>query len=143
VKRVNRRLSDGIQSLGGLMQMLRDVAVNSGGKVISVAPAMEEWGVSFTIDNGLYWAGLSYSESEILSLRVCGVSRNLAQEIGFGSAQVGIPNTYLWWNRLDLESEGVRFFAKTESNQFECIEQFLTESIQASAPALGQAQKIA
>jgi len=143
VETVNRRLSDGIQSLGGLMRMLREVAVNSGGKVISAAPTMEDWGVSFTIDNGLYWAGLSYSESEILLLRVCGVSRSLAQEIGFGSAQVGIPNTYLWWNRLDLESEGVRFFAKTESNQFECIEQFLTESIQASAPALGQVQNIA
>jgi hypothetical protein len=143
VEKVNRRLSDGIQSLGGLMRMLREVAVNSGGKVISAAPTMEDWGVSFTIDNVLYWTGLSYSESEILLLGVCAVNRNRAQEIGFGSVQVGIPNTYSWWNRLDLESEGVHFFAKTESNQIECIEQFLTESIQASAPALGQEQNIA
>lgn len=137
MEKVNRRLSDGIQSLAGLMRMLRKVAVNSGGKVISAAPTMENWGVSFTIDNVLYWTGLSYSESEILLLGVC-VNRNRAQEIGFGSVQVGIPNTYSWWNRLDLESEGVRFFAKTESNQIECIEQFLSVSIRASATALGQ-----
>ena len=92
----------------------------------------------FTIDNVLYWTGLSYSESEILLLGVCGDNRSLAQKIGFGSVQVGITNAYSWWNRLDLESEGVRFFAKTKSNQIQCIEQFLTESIQASAPALGQ-----
>lgn len=141
--KVNRRLSDGIQSLGGLLRMLRKVAVNSGGKVISAAPTMEDWGVSFTIDNVLYWTGLSYSESEILLLRVCGVNRSRAQKIGFGSVQIWIPNSYAWWNRLDLDSEGVRFFAKTESNQIECIEQFLTESIRASTPALGQARNIA
>ena len=138
VEEVNRRLSDGVHSLGALMLMLREAAVNSGGKVTSAAPTMEDWGVSFTMGNGLYWNGLSYSESEILFLRVFGVNRNRAQEIGFGSVQVWIPNNYSWWNRLDLESERVRFFAKTKSNQIECIERFLRESIQASTPALGQ-----
>ena len=138
VEEVNRRLSDGVHSLGALMLMLREAAVNSGGKVTSAAPTMEDWGVSFTMGNGLYWNSLSYSESEILFLRVFGVNRNRAQEIGFGSVQVWIPNNYSWWNRLDLESERVRFFAKTKSNQIECIERFLRESIQASTPALGQ-----
>src|ERR1035438_8833196 len=97
VRKVNRRRSDGIQSLGSLMKMLRDAAVNSGGKVTSAAPTMEEWGVSFSIDNGLYWAGLNYAESEILFVRVFGVNRNRAQEIGFGSGQVSISNSQSWW----------------------------------------------
>jgi hypothetical protein len=143
VEKVNRRLSDGIQSLCSLVQMLREAAVNSGGQVTGAAPTMEDWGVSFTIDNGLYWAGLNYSESEILFLRVYGVNRNRAREIGFGSVQVWMPNSFSWWNRLDLESERVRFFAKTKSNQVECIEQFLRESIRASTPALGQEQNTA
>jgi len=136
--RVNRRLSDGIHSLGALMLMLREAAVNFGGKVTSAAPTMEDWGVSFSIGNALYWTGLSYSQSEILLLKVLGVNRNRAQEIGFGSVQAWIPNNYSWWNRLDLESERVRFFAKTKSNQIECIERFLRESIQASTPTLGE-----
>lgn len=140
---VNRRLSDGIHSLGALMLMLREAAVNFGGKVTSAAPTMEDWGVSFTIGNVLYWTGLSYSQSEILLFKIFGVNRNRAQEIGFGSVQAWIPNSYSWWNRLDLESERVRFFAKTESNQIECIEQFLSESIQASTPALTQGDKTA
>jgi hypothetical protein len=143
VGKMNRRLRDGIHSLGALMQMLREAAISAGGEVTSAAPTMEDWGVSFTLGNGLYWTGLSYSESEILFLRVFGVNRNRALEIGFGSVQPWIPNSYAWWNRLDLESERVRFFAKTESNQIECIEQFLTESIGASTPALGQAQNTA
>ena len=136
--RVNRRLSDGIHSLGALMLMLREAAVNFRGKVTSAAPTMEDWGVSFTIGHGLYWTGLSYSESEILLFKVFGVNRNRAQEIGFGSVQAWNPNRYSWWNQLDLESEKVRFFAKTESNQIECIERFLGESIQASIPTLGE-----
>ena len=143
MEKVNRRLSDGIQSLCSLVQMLREAAVNSGGQVTGAAPTMEDWGVSFTLDNGLYWAGLNYSESEILFLRVYGVNRNRARDIGFGSVQVWMPNSFSWWNRLDLESERVRFFAKTKSNQVECIEQFLRESIRASTPALGQEQNTA
>ena len=125
------------------MLMLREAAVNFGGTVTSAAPTMEDWGVSFTIGNGLYWTGLSYSQSEILFFKVFGVNRNRAQEIGFGSVQAWIPNSYSWWNQLDLESERVRFFAKTESSQIECIEQFLGESIQASTPALAQGDKTA
>jgi hypothetical protein len=143
VERVDRRCSDRIQSLGALMHMLREAAVNSGGKVTSAAPTIEDWGVSFTIGDALYWTGLSYFESEILFVRVFGVNRNRALEIGFGSVQGWIPNGYSWWNRLDLESERVRFFAKTKSSQIECIEQFLRESIGASTPALGKAQKTA
>jgi len=120
------------------MLMLREAAVNFRGKVTSAAPTMEDWGVSFTIGHGLYWTGLSYSESEILLFKVFGVNRNRAQEIGFGSVQAWNPNRYSWWNQLDLESEKVRFFAKTESNQIECIERFLGESIQASIPTLGE-----
>ena len=142
-EKVNRRLRDGVHSLGALMLMLREAAVSSGGKVTSAAPTMDDWGVSFTLGNGLYWTGLNYSESEILFLRVFGVNRNRALEIGFGSVQAWVPNSYSWWNRLDLESESVRFFAKTESNQIECIEQFLRESIGASTPALGQVQNTA
>src|SRR5579862_3698840 len=136
---VERRRSDGIQSLGALMQMLRQAAVSTGGKVISAAPTMDDWGVSFTLDHGLYWTGLSYSESEVLFLRVFGVNWNGSQEIGFSSVRGPMPNSQPWSNRLDLESERVRFFAKTKSNQIQCLEQFLKESIQASAPALGQA----
>ena len=143
VGKVNRRHSDGIQSLTALLQMLRRAAISAGGEVTSAAPTMEDWGVSFTLGNGLYWTGLSYSESEILFLRVFGVNRNRAQKIGFGSVQAWIPNSYSWWNRLDLKSENIRFFAKTESNQIECIEQFLAESIGASTPALGQTQNTA
>ena len=84
---VNRRLSDGIHSLGALMLMLREAAVNFGGKVTSAAPTMEDWGVSFTIGNVLYWTGLSYSQSEILLFKIFGVNRTRAQEIGFGSVQ--------------------------------------------------------
>ena len=142
-EKVNRRRRDGVHSLAALLLMLRRAAISAGGEVTSAAPTMEDWGVSFTIGNGLYWTGLSYSESEILFLRVFGVNRKSALEIGFGSVQAWIPNNYSWWNRLDLESESVRFFAKTESNQIECIEQFLSESIGASTPALGQAQNTA
>ena len=136
--KVNRRPSHGIHSLGALMVMLREAAVNFGGKVTSAAPTMEDWGVSFSIGNVLYWTGLNYSESEILLFKVFGVNRNRAQEIGFGSVQAWIPNSYSWWNQLDLESERLRFFAKTELNQIECIERFLREGIQASTPALAQ-----
>jgi hypothetical protein len=143
VEKVNRRRRDGVHSLAALLQMLRLAAISAGGEVTNAAPTMEDWGVSFTLGNGLYWTGLSYSESEILFLRVFGVNRNRALEIGFGSVQAWIPNSYSWWNRLDLQSERVRFFAKTQSNQIECIEQFLTESIGASTFALGQAQNTA
>ena len=140
---VDRRRSDGIQSLAALLQMLRQAAISAGAEVTSAAPTLEDWGVSFTNANALYWTGLSYSESEILFLRVFGVNRNRALEIGFGSVQFWKPDSYSWWNRLDLESERVRFFAKTKSNQIECIERFLRESIGASTPALGQAKKTA
>ena len=100
--KVNRRPSHGIHSLGALMVMLREAAINFGGKVTSAAPTMENWGVLFTIGNVLYWIGLSYSQSEILFLKVFGVNRNRAQEIGFGSVQAWIPDRHSSWNRLDL-----------------------------------------
>src|SRR5580692_7444366 len=70
VGKANRRHSDGIHSLAALLQMLRQAAISAGGEVTSAAPTMEDWGVSFTLGHGLYWTGLSYSESEILFLRV-------------------------------------------------------------------------
>jgi len=109
------------------MVMLREAAVNFGGKVTSAAPTMEDWGVSFSIGNVLYWTGLSYSQSEILLLKVFGVNGNRAQEIGFVGASL-VPNSYSWWNRLDLESERVCFFAKTKSNQTKCIERFVRKA---------------
>jgi hypothetical protein len=117
VGKANRRHSDGIHSPAALLHMLRQAAISAGGDVTSAAPTMEDWGVSFTIGDRLYWTGLSYSESEILFLRVFGVNWNGGQEIGFRSEQGRIPNDQSWWNRLDLESERVRFFAKTNSIQ--------------------------
>ena len=146
MEKVDRRGNDGVHSLAAIMQMLRNAALDSGGKVTGAAPTMEEWGVSFTIGNGIYWTGLNYDESEVLLFRASGVDRNGAQQIGSGSVQVLIPNkddSHAPLNRLDLESERVRFFAKTKSNQIECIEHFLRKSIRVSTPALRQAQKIA
>ena len=135
VEQVNRRHSDGIQSLAALQQMLRQAAISAKGKVTSAAPMIDKWGVSFTIGNGLYWTGLNYSKSETLIFRALGADRNRAEEIGIGTAQARIPNKQdrrARSNRLDLESERVRSFAKTKSNQIECIERFLSESIRAS-----------
>jgi hypothetical protein len=146
VKKINQRLNGGVQSLGCVMQMLREAAVKSGGKVTSAAPTMEDWGVTFTIGNGLFWTGLNYSESETLIFMALGADRNRAEEIGIGAAQVRMPNKqdrHARSNRLDLESERVRFFAKTKSNQIECIEHFLSESIRTSTPTLGQSQRTA
>ena len=146
MEKVDRRGNDGVHSLAAIMQMLRNAALDSGGKVTGAAPTMEEWGVSFTIGNGIYWTGLNYDESEVLLFRACGHTRNRAQENGSAPVRVSMPNkddSPTWSNRLDLESERVRFFAKTKSNQIECIEHFLRKSIRGSTPALRQAQKIA
>ncbi len=86
MKKVNRRPSGGVQSLGSLIQMLREAAILSGGEVTSAAPTTDEWGVSFTSGNGLYWAGWNYSESEFTFQ---GLRReDGAPDIGFGSVQV-------------------------------------------------------
>ena len=146
MKKVNRRPSGGVQSLGSLIQTLREAAILSGGEVTSAAPTTDEWGVSFTSGNGLYWAGLNYSESEILLFRACGVNKDGAPDIGFGSVQVlaqSQEDSRARSNRLDLESERVRFFAQTKSNQFECLEHFLMDSLKASTPALGNVAKSA
>ncbi len=145
VEKVTWQLSDGVRSLVALMQMLREAAANRGGKGIAPGASKEEWGVSFQIGKGQYWTCLRYSEPEVLHFAAHGINKNRAEEIGFGSVEIwkSKENSYSWWNRLNLGSEEVHFFARTKSNQIQCIEQFLRESIQASAPSLEQGEKTA
>jgi hypothetical protein len=144
VEKITWQLGEGIRSLVSLMQMLKEAAVNSGAKSTESRGAMDSIGHSFSIGNVWYWTGLVYSEPETLHFAAYGVNKSLAERIGHGSVKVWNPkekDSYSWWDQLDLGSEKIHFFARSKSSQIQCIEQFLKESIQASAPSLKQSEK--
>jgi hypothetical protein len=144
VEKVNWQLTEGIRSLVALVQMVREAAVNCGAESTTLGGAMDFCGHNFTIRKRWYWTGIYYSEPETLQFEASGVNRNRAEKIGFGFVRpyrTKGKDSYNWCNRLDLGSEEVHFFARTKSNQILCVEQFLKESIQASAASLGQKEK--
>jgi len=144
MEKITWQLSDGVRSLVALTQMLKEAAVNSGAERTEAGAAMDCLGHSFFIGKVEYWTGLYYSEPETVQFVAYGVNKALAEQIGHGSVKVWKSkekNTYSWWNQLDLGSEKVHFFARSKSSQIQCIEQFLKESIQASAASLKQREK--
>jgi len=146
VEKVNWELTEGIRSMAALVQMVREAAVNCGAERTEAGGAMDFCGHNFTVAGRVYWMGIIYSQPQYLQFEAFGVKKNIAEKIGFGTVEpckLKDENTYLWRNGLDLTSEPVHFFARTKSNQIQCIEQFLKESIQASAASLKQREKSA
>jgi hypothetical protein len=139
VDKISWQLSEGVRSLVHLMEMLRAAVENSGAEKVASRGGMEFCGHDFTIGGAYYWAGLYYSKPETLIFSAFDVNEKLAKEIGHGLVKEWVEkgkDMHAWWNQLDLGSEEVHFFARTKSNQIQCIEQFLKESIEAVAPSL-------
>jgi hypothetical protein len=143
VDKVTWQLTDGVRSLVYLKRMLYEAVSNSVCEQIGQNTGMETCGWAFFKDKVQYNIAMKYSEPGILHFKAYGVNKSRAEQIGYGSVELWETNRYAWCHRLNMESEEVHFFARTKSNQIQCIEQFLKECIRASDPSLEREEKTA
>jgi PD-(D/E)XK nuclease superfamily len=142
MEKVGWELVRGVQALLSLMGLLEEAMVSSkdmtkrerlGGTSTN--------GFGFHIKGTRCWSGVYLSRPQVLVFEAYNVTEDAAQNTGvgrllgkdapegFGRFEKQNKGVFKWVNELDLESEGVHFFALAPDNQQKRLEEFVTVSV--------------
>jgi hypothetical protein len=126
---VTWELSGGVRALRALNDMLREAASACG---MQAQPIGNAWDLGVFLNKRSYWIGIEYDQPEVLTFMTWNRSVDKATAEGLG---VGIVTEwddhkgYSWQRSLNLQSEDVHFFARSNASQLQLLEQFLRECL--------------
>lgn len=126
----------GVQAFRNLTAMVSEAIV---GRQMTLKDSFgREWaGYYFDKTNQDFFLGVYYERLNVLVFETKNfpVVPDADQRLGFGkvSRVYHTTNKRLWMNELFLDSDEVKFFAQTREGQMQCIEKFLSDSLDAVA----------
>jgi hypothetical protein len=126
---VTWELSGGVRALRALNDVLYEVANACG---LQAQPWGDRSSLGIFLDKRNYWIGIQYDQPESLSFQTWNreVDKDAAERLGInGLYEWADKGRYGWHRPLDLESEDVHFFARSNTSQRQVLEQFLRECL--------------
>lgn len=128
MERVGPELMSGVRAFRSLIAMVSEAL--SARHVTMADTFGRQWaGYYFDQKAQEFFLGAYYDRPHVLVFETYKfpVVPDAAEKLGFGKMGPG-----RWENELDLQSEDVRFFALNQQEQFQKVEKFLSDSIEAA-----------
>ncbi len=126
---VTWELSGGVRALRALNDMLYEAANACG---LKAQLQGDRDGMGVYLDKRDYWIGIEYDQPETLTFMTWNrkVDKDAAEALGIGAIKEWSNHQgYHWRRSLNLESEDVHFFARSNASQMQLLEHFLRECL--------------
>lgn len=132
MERVGWEYTGGIRALWNLMKMLEEVAQkHAEEKRVSFG---QEW-AGYSLNNKTGWVGIVWDEPTWLTFQSDQMKfdKAAAEQLKYGEvrAKSDSPCGFKWYYEVDLDSEEVHFFARSQASQMQWLEAFMEEGFKA------------
>jgi len=130
MEKVSWELTQGVRALSCLLEMLCDAIGQYQDKAKSFAGTTNYAFQYFWVAGTECGAGIYFERPNVVVYEAYNVDKRRADALGIGRVDKKVKQSN-WVNELDLDSEGVHFFASSLARQVEQLSEFIKSSTQA------------
>lgn len=142
MERVGWEFAGGIRALWNLMKMLEEVARK---QTEDVRSSIGLGWIGYHLEGKTGWVGIEWDEPTWLTFQSNEMSfdKAVADRLGYGEVQErkDSPCGFKWYYNVDLESEEVHFFARSQTSQMQWLEAFMSKGFKALEALKGTADE--